>query len=142
MPYNPKAYNTLQYEQRAVGDSPTKLTVGTAVKIIKFPVAGAFGGVPIFQVAAAGDKDDVFGVVSQNGESVYDGATNGKIAPMNSALIPVLMNTDAVKGDYIKVKTMDGKWEKCAMGEIADALLQENTKKGEIGWAMPVKLKV
>jgi hypothetical protein len=44
-----------------------------------------------------------------------------------------------MKGDLIKVKTMDGKWDKVRAGETSDAELVEDATAGNLAWAKPIR---
>lgn len=135
MAFNTNAYNTRQYEVAAIADSATTIAPGTALKVSSLPT-GLSSPDFYFQVAAAGTSDAVFATVSSQGTSISNTAP-GRVVLMNSGLIPVLMNSSAMKGDLIKVKTADGKWGKCSTGETSDAKLVEAGTMGSMSWAIP-----
>lgn len=140
MAFFPNAFSTRQYEIAAIADSATTLTAGTAVKITKIPT-GITSPDFYCQVAAASSKDDVSAVISSATPSISNTAA-GRIIIVNANFINVLMDSNAMKGDYIKVTTMDGKWGKCAAGETSDAQLMEAAVAGSQAWAKPIKYKV
>jgi len=140
MAFNPSAFNTRQYEVAAIGDSATMLPVGAGLKVTKIPTSLSAPGF-YFEVAAAGSTDSVFAVVSSQSAAINN-VTPGRVVALNSSLVPVLMNANALKGDLIKVKTADGKWEKCVMGDLSDARLLEDGTTGNLAWAKPEQVKV
>lgn len=137
MAFNANAYNTRQYEVPSIANSATSLAVGTAVKMMVLP-AGITSGF-YFKVDAAGSTDSVFGVVSTL--AAISDTTAGRVVLLNSGMIPVLMNSAGNKGDPIKVKTADGKWEVAVAGEVAEAELVESVTSG-LGWAVTKRVQL
>lgn len=137
MAFFQRAYNTRQYESACIGDSTKRLEAGCAVVLKKL----AFGiAAPDFyhQVAVCDGKEAPFGVVSASPGTAISSASPGQVVLMNSGLIPVLLNAASVKGDLVRPKTMDGKWEKIAAGETGYARLLEDGAGGDLAWAIPV----
>lgn len=139
MAFYANAFSTLQYEITGISDSTTVLPLGAAVKISKIPV-GVSSPDFYYQFALATPTDTAFGVVSaMAGRTPITNALPGKVVAINAGLIPVLMNGAAMKGDLIKVKTMDGKWDKVGAGETSDAELVEDATAGNLAWAKPIR---
>lgn len=143
MAFNKIFFNTYGFEVRSIADSAITLETGMAVKFKSLPIPGA---TPItyslFIVSTATPTDEVFGVVSPNETTVITDLKYGRVVLVNAFFIPVLMDVDSVKGDYVRVKTMSGKFGKCAMGDISEAQLVEDVKKDAVGWAKTIRIKV
>lgn len=141
MSFNPTAYNTRQYEVASIGDSPTVIQPGTALKCSGIPT-GIFSPDFYYKVGVCAPTDNVFGVVSSQGSAITDKTTSGRIVLMNAGLIPVLTEASGKKLDYLKVSAKDGKWVKCAMGETSEVQLVEDSTAGNLAWAKPIRVTV
>jgi len=136
-------FNTYGFEVRGIADSAITLETGMAVKFKSLPIPGVNPVTySLFIVSTATPTDEVFGVVSPNETTVITDLKYGRVVLVNAFFIPVLMDTDAVKGDYVRVKTMNGKFGKCVMGDISEAQLVEDVKKDGLGWAKTIRIKV
>ena len=69
MSFNPTAYNTRQYEVASIGDSPTVIQPGTALKCSGIPT-GIFSPDFYYKVGVCAPTDNVFGVVSSQGSAI------------------------------------------------------------------------
>lgn len=140
MAFNEFAFNTQRDEIACLGSTTTTLLPGTAVKVDT--LATGISGTEIYQkVSAASKTDNVFGVVSAKATKITD-KQFGQVVMSNARVFAVLMNAAAMKGDYVHVATMDGKWEKAATGDIAFAQLIEDATSGNLAWARPIYFKV
>lgn len=139
MAFNETAFSTTQFEVPAVASTAVTIPTGIAVKSELLPV-GIKGDEIYHRVSVASSTDIVFGVVSARSSSITDKIV-GRVIMTSASAFPVLMNATAAKGDFIKVKTMDGKWEKVAAGETADAQLLEAGTAGNLSWAQPIHFK-
>lgn len=142
MAFNPTAYSTQQFEtlNGAIADTAgASIPPGAAVKFVGLPTAPA--KVPNDQytkVDVAGDKDEIYGVVSPlrtgSGIPITD-ITPGRVVRMNSASIPVILMAAGKKGDKVKVKNAKGEWGPIAAGETPLAILEEDAAMGSLAWA-------
>lgn len=137
MAFNSKAYNTIAYEVMAIANTAgASLPAGTALKLVSLPVT------PIklptdqyFKVDAAGDKDEVFAIVSpeRNPLPITD-SNPGRVILLNAGLFPILLDTAVKKDDFTKVKTAAGKCGKIGMGDTALAQAIEDGAAGALVW--------
>lgn len=142
MAFYQNAYNTLQYEVRALADSATSLPVGTAVVFEELATGPSTPGLYYKVNAAVTASPSIDGVVSTNNSNPITDLIPGKIVGINAGLIPVLMNANGMKGQYIKVKTATGKFEVCGAGEISAAVLMEDATANNLAWAKPIRVTV
>lgn len=139
MAFNEFAFNTKRDEIACIGSKTTPLTAGIAVKITE--LAKGVSGTDIYQkIEVAVKGDDIFGVVTA--APVTTRITDkqfGQVVMKNARILPVLMNKTAMKGDLIFVATADGKWEKAATGDRAQAqLIEDVATAGDLAWAVPL----
>lgn len=137
MAFFQRAYNTRQYETACIGDSAKNLEAGCAV-VLKKLASGIAAPDFYQQIAVCDGKEAPFGVVSASPGTAINNAAPGQVVLLNAGAIPVLLNAAAVKGDLVRPKTTDGKWEKIAAGEQAYARLLEDAMAGSLAWAVPV----
>ena len=139
MAFFSRAYSTTASDKPCIADSATTIPPGHAV-ICKVLPTDLVTPQAYFKVAVAGPTDTVLGTVSvEPTANTVTNMTPGRVAFINaSGLIPVRMNAAGTKGDLIKVKTADGKWEKIAMGETPLCKLLEDVAAGDLGWAQPL----
>lgn len=141
MAFNEAGFSVKRYEVTCIGTTTTPLTTGIAVKLDSIGSGKvAPGYYP--SVSVAGKGDDVFGVVSTPITTRITNALTGQgpvALLMVGGTIPVLMNKTAMKGDLIFVATADGKWEKAATGDRAQAqLIEDVAAAGDLAWAVPL----
>lgn len=137
------SFNTYGFEVRGIADSSITLETGMAVKFKSLPIPGSTPlSYSLFIISTATPTDEVFGVVSTNETTVITDIKFGRVVLVNAFFIPVLMDENASRGDYVKVKTMNGKFGKCVMGDISEAQLVEDVKKDELVWAKTIRIKV
>lgn len=141
MAFNSRAYSTLQYEVGAISDTAaTILPPGTACKITKLPqLSPKVFTEQYSQVSAVGVGEDVHGVVKA--ETSLSDTSAGRLVLMNAGFIPVLLNANLKKGDYLK-PVASGKWDKAMAGDQSFAKLVEDGLKDGLAWARPIEVKI
>lgn len=133
------AYNTIQYEVNAIGDTKDAVS-GTGVTITSLPTGLAY---PKFYyvITPATSTTQVDGVVSTRSPVIND-KTPGKIVLLNAGFIPVKLSKDAMKDTIVKVTTSEGKFGEATTGTRSEAVTMEDGKADEIVWARPAKIDV
>lgn len=134
-----RGYNTLYYEVPAIASVPGNLLLGTAVKLDSLP-SGSDVPSLYFNVSSAGPTDNILGVVSSrlNPAGTITNLIPGRVILPNAGQFAVLLSAAGNKGDYIKVKTADGRWGPITGGEFPEARLLENGGNGALAWAYPL----
>jgi hypothetical protein len=133
------AFQTYAYEVAALSTTAAALAPGTAVTTVGLKIpTGIFGGALFPQVAAAGPKDPILGVVSaREGKPITNTIPpNSRFVTRSATFVALLVSAAVKQGDLVKVQTADGKFAQIAAGETPFAEMVEDAPAGSLAWAV------